>query len=115
MATEPGYFFTEPQLLEFTEAAFTYEAESQLWQDAYWEQNRTMSQMATEYAAYRRDRDLALSQERSAREAEKTSYETALRSAKRQARLPGWGVFAGMGYTFDEFRFTVGVGFVLKF
>jgi hypothetical protein len=32
----------------------------------------------------------------------------------RKARAPGLGVFAGLGYTGEEFKITVGIGYVLK-
>ena len=103
-ATEPGYFMADDAMREFATAAFTYEAESLLWQKAYHELSEQARARALalqgELSALRRDLDLERAQ---------------WRGALRKARSPGFGVFAGVGYSAGgEINAVVGVGVVWK-
>jgi hypothetical protein len=106
-APESGYFFDEAALVEFTTAALTYEAESLAWQEAYWELDGKYKQTLSDF-----ERRLDVIGE----EHNKTvaQWERELAKAKRRERLPGFGVFGGIGYTGSGYEAVVGVGIVWR-
>jgi hypothetical protein len=106
-APTSGYFFEEAALAEFATAAFTYEAESLAWQRAYWELDGRHRKALSDF-----DARLGVVAERHG--AAVDAYEKEMSKARRRERLPGLGVFAGVGYGGDGVEPVIGVGLVWK-
>jgi hypothetical protein len=93
--------------VEFTTAAYTYEAESLAWQKAYWELDEKYKQTLAVF-------DARLDAIGEKHEAAVASYERELVKAKRRERLPGVGLFLGPVYNGSDIELGVGVGLVWK-
>jgi hypothetical protein len=106
-APTSGYFFDEAALVEFTTAAFTYEAESLAWQKAYWELDEKYKQTLAAF-------DTRLDIIGKKHEAAVGSYERELAKARRRERLPGIGFFLGPAYNGRCIELGAGIGLVWK-
>jgi hypothetical protein len=93
--------------VEFTTAAFTYEAESGAWERAYWELDGKFKDALSGFDIHLKNID------DKHREAI-SDWERELRKSKRREHLPGFGVFAGAGYAGGSIEITYGVGLVWK-
>ncbi|MDR1510668.1 MAG: hypothetical protein LBS53_13645 [Synergistaceae bacterium] len=90
-------------LSSLTAAAKTYRLERDAWESAY----RELSEQSEGYAA---DMKKSLDTLRGQLDEEREGW----RAAVRRAKSPGFGVFAGVGYTGGGIEAVVGVGVVWK-
>ena len=103
-ATEEGYFLNAEALASLTAAAKTYRLEREAWETAYYE----LSDKADEYRRVTEEQTAILKNQIDEERA-------AWRAETRKARGPGFGVFAGVGYTGGGgVEAVVGVGVVWK-
>jgi outer membrane receptor for monomeric catechols len=108
VAPTSGYFFEEAALVEFATAAFTYEAENETWQSAYWELDGKYKKSLSDF-----ERRLDVISEK--HNEERAQWKLDLAKAKRRGHLPGIGFFAGAGYTGSGIEPVIGFGLVWKF
>lgn len=102
-AKEEGYFLNAEALSSLTAAAKTYRLERDAWESAY----RELSGKSEAYAA---DMKRSIAELRGQLDAERAAWKGEL----RRARSPGFGIFAGAGYTGSGVEAVVGVGVVWK-
>jgi RNA polymerase-binding transcription factor DksA len=88
---------------EITAMAQTYRTERDIWAESY----KDLSDKATAHAAEQRENLAAL---RAQIENERSAWKGELRKAKS----PGFGIFAGVGYTGSGVEAVVGVGVVWR-
>jgi hypothetical protein len=103
VAETEGYFIDIPTMQEITAMVQTYRLERDVWENAYNE----LSDKAASHASEQRGNIAALE---SQLERERTEWRKALRAAKN----PGFGIFAGAGYTGSGYEAVVGIGVVWK-
>jgi hypothetical protein len=112
VAPVEGYFFDNETMIDFASAAFTAEAEADVWKSAYAKLKEDMEnqldmqiQIATRLSSDLRDLSSKFN-------AERTNYEKLLRKSK----MPGLGIYAGYGlsYPSNNLEFNVGVGLVFR-
>jgi CHASE1-domain containing sensor protein len=98
-----GYFLNAAALSALAGAAKTYRLERDEWEAAY----RDMSEKAIEIQK-------ALQSQLDGLRNELDAEREAWRSSIRKARQPGFGAFAGAGYSGHGVEAVIGVGFVWK-
>jgi hypothetical protein len=98
-----GYFLDVKTMSDMTAAIKTYRLERDAWQDAYQE----LSEKSEKFGI---DMRKSLSDLRGQLEEERAAWKAEL----SRARSPGFGVFAGAGYTGSAVEVVVGVGAVWK-
>jgi hypothetical protein len=102
-ANEEGYYLNAEALASLTAASKTYRLERDAWEKAYYELSSESLQFSESLEAQMRELRRQIDDERSA-----------WKSSIRRARSPGFGVFAGAGYTGDGIEAVVGVGLVWR-
>jgi hypothetical protein len=99
-----GYYLNTEALSSLAAASKTYRLERDAWEKAYYEISDKAEQFRGTVEAQISELRLQLEDERNA-----------WRSALRKARSPGFGLFAGAGYSASgEINAVVGVGVVWK-
>jgi hypothetical protein len=102
-ADTEGYYLNAEALSSLTAASKTYRLERDAWEKAYYELSRESLQFSESLETQMKELRRQLDSERGA-----------WKSAIRRARSPGFGVFAGVGYTSSGIEPVIGVGVVWK-
>ena len=102
---ESGYFFTEKALVEFAEAAFTYEATAIAWENAYWELDKKFKDTLIDF-------DGRLDSITKEHENSINDYKRELKKANARKYRPTLGFFIGGGYNGNTFDKTAGFGLI---
>jgi hypothetical protein len=104
VTAEEGYLANEEALRTVYSAIRTYREERDAWERAYHELSERSESYASDMKRSLAGLQRALDEERAA-----------WRSSLRRARSPGFGVFAGVGYSAGgEINAVAGVGLVWK-
>jgi hypothetical protein len=102
-ATDEGYYLNAEALSSLTAAAKTYRLERDAWTKAYYELSDKSDEFRGRVEARMKDLERQLDEERAA-----------WKASIRRARSPGFGLFAGAGYTGSGVETVVGVGVVWR-
>lgn len=107
IAPEIVYVLNEEAERQTIIALETYEEKLELWRDAY-------DTLYGKAEAYRADMEARWARVMRDIGDMRAAHGKALRAAESRARSPGFGVFAGVGYSNGEFNPSVGIGVVWR-
>jgi hypothetical protein len=93
--------------VEFATAAFTYEAEADAWERAYWELDDKFKRSLS-------SADLRLTDISAKHNAAGEAWKRELAKAKRREHMPGLGIFIGAGHTGSGVEPVIGIGLTWK-